>query len=339
MGLTRAVRPILAFRMGHADLFHADDVSDALRNLALDHANSNPFQGHYLGRDIAADLWGILRGQRPQQALIKQSCSIGHSMSKRRPADLTAEQAASVNTHPLIRQMSRALGGLRRGSKQYKEARRQLRKEKQRLKRELKQKIRHEWTAKQAVDDIERQLQGKGFAEDATVDASAPQPPAQKRLVEVLTAPVETTLEGQYRRRDKAIDAITAYCTVEEGLAVRQTKISSNELTLCPPTNDPPADDPRHIALMSTFVSSEKERPRRCFLCVGKALSLAPDDPYIGVLTREFYTPNDLTKHFKRKHLSNLRDGDEIQCRVCAMQLDHRMHLQNHALRIHGTVS
>ncbi|KAM4060936.1 hypothetical protein HRG_011954 [Hirsutella rhossiliensis] len=27
------------------------DISESLRNLALDHANSNPFQKHYLGRE------------------------------------------------------------------------------------------------------------------------------------------------------------------------------------------------------------------------------------------------------------------------------------------------
>lgn len=40
-----------------------------------------------------------------------------------------------------------------------------MRSEKTRLKRALKQKIRDEWTAKQAVDDIERQLTGVGRAQ------------------------------------------------------------------------------------------------------------------------------------------------------------------------------
>lgn len=134
----------------------------------MDHANSISFQKHYLGREIAADLWGILRGQKPQQALIQQSCSIGHSISQRRPADLTAEQALSVNILPLVQRLTRELQNLPWRSQQYKDAMRVLRKEKQRLKRELKQKIRDEWTAKQAVDDIECQLQGDGFKPVAT---------------------------------------------------------------------------------------------------------------------------------------------------------------------------
>lgn len=63
----------------------------------LDHANSNPFQRHYLGRQIAADPYALIRGLEPQNALVQKSCSIGHSISKRRPVNLTPEQAASVN--------------------------------------------------------------------------------------------------------------------------------------------------------------------------------------------------------------------------------------------------
>lgn len=70
------------------------------------------------------------------------------------PTDLTADQAASVNTHPLIKRLERDLRGLRQGSKKYGEARRKLRNEKQNLKRAFKQKIRDEWTAEQAVDDM-----------------------------------------------------------------------------------------------------------------------------------------------------------------------------------------
>ncbi|KAJ0358359.1 hypothetical protein COL26b_014499 [Colletotrichum chrysophilum] len=171
------------------------DVSEALRNLAMGHGSSDPFQRHYLGRNISADLWGILRGQRPQQALMKQSCSIGHSISKRRPIDLTPDQSASIAMHPTIRELTKALRELPLGSKQYKEAKRAIRNEKQRLRRELKQKIRDEWTNKQATDDIERQIQGVGFAEPGTGGACRPQGLAQKRLLAKLTAPIVNTDE------------------------------------------------------------------------------------------------------------------------------------------------
>lgn len=315
------------------------DVSEALRNLAMDHANSVPLQRHYLGRELDKDLFSILKGTKSQHALVKQSCSVGHSISKRRPIDLTPEQAASVNSHPLIRRLTRGLQAFRRGSQQYKEARRLLRNEKQRLKRELKQKIRDDWTAEQAVDDIERQLKGLGFAKPTAHTSCRPQRPAQKRLVEALAAPAVTDLDGQYRRRNHAVDAVVAYCVVEEGCTVPRRLATSTVPARRCPSPDPPADNLVRAATMSVFVRSVKERPRRCFLCVGKAIFLSLDDPHIEDLVREFYTSGDLSKHFRRKHLSKLQAGDSSHCRVCDMTLQHKMHLQNHALKIHGTVS
>ncbi|KAK2732924.1 C2H2 finger domain-containing protein [Colletotrichum kahawae] len=251
------------------------DVSEALRNLAMGHGSSDPFQRHYLGRNISADLWGILRGQRPQ------------------------------------------------------------------LRRELKQKIRDEWTNKQATDDIERQIQGVRFAEPATGGTCRPQGPAQKRLLAKLTTPIVTTLEGQYRRRDDAINAVSAYCSVQEGCTIRRCHPPlTPKAALSDPPCDPSEASPLYLATLSIFVTSENQRPRRCFICIGQAIGLPPDDKdRLDDLTREFYTSNDLTKHFRRKHLSKVADGDNIECKVCAMTLDHKMHLQNHAFKIHGTVS
>ena len=246
-------------------------MSEALRNLSLDHANSVPFQKHYLGRIVRADPWAIIRRRKPQQALIDQSCSIGHSMSKRRPTGLTAEQAASVASDPRVRRLTTRMRKLLPGSEQHKKTHRELRSLKQKLKRELKQKIRDDWTDEQAVDDIERQLQGIGFAEPLVDHAIRPQRPAQKLLVEALTTPVDETLEGQYRRRDNAVDAIVAYCSVEEGRTLRCTDMPST-------TNSHGSlhkfskEDDLFLATMSVFIDNPKERPRRCFLCIGSAL-------------------------------------------------------------------
>jgi hypothetical protein len=57
--------------------------------------------------------------------------------------------------------------------------------------------------------------------QDAVEDTGcSPQRPSQTRLVERLTAPVNTTLNGQHQIRDRAIDTIAAYCFVEEGCTV-----------------------------------------------------------------------------------------------------------------------
>lgn len=120
---------------------------------------------------------------------------------------------------------------------------------------------------------------------------------------------------------------------------VPRRHVVSKEPTDSPPRQDPPAEDMLYTATMSIFVCSEKERPRRCFPCVGKALTLLPDNHLIEDLVREFYTSGDLRKHFRRKHLSRLQDGDSSNCRACDITLENKMHFQSHALRIHGTVS
>jgi len=205
------------------------------------------------------------------------------------------------------------------------------------MKNALRMKIREEWKVKQAVDDINRQLRGEGFAPQPVDTPCRPQHPAQKRLVAALTAPAEPTLEGQYRRRNKAIHAIIVYCFVEEGRTQCYTGAVVTKSTRR--LEEPVVESPLYAVVLSVFVSNEKERTRRCFLCVGKALSSSPDDSTVPILINEFYTSSDLIKHFRRKHLSNLQSGDNIYCRVCDIPLDHKMHLQSHAHRVHGIPS
>lgn len=318
-------------------------VSEATRNLALDHGSSVPFQRNYLGRAIPLDLWGIMRGQNPQHALVKQSCTVGHSISKRRPTALTAEQAASITTHPDIRRLEKQLRGLSPRSKACKDTRRKIRNEKQRLKRALLQKNRDDWTEQQAVDDIERHLQGRDFPVVASENAALPQRPAQKRLLEALTAPGDGTLEDYYRRRCAAVDAIVAYCPVEEGRTPGRQTTQGPLIPGTPPYNSgyhsSSKDDRVSQAMLSVFVKSKKDRPKRCFLCIGAARSLGWNDPQLPQLLREFYTPGDLTKHFRRRHLSRIKEDETLTCQVCELPLEHKMHIQNHALRVHGTVS
>lgn len=77
-------------------------------------------------------------------------------------------------------------------------------------------------------------------------------------------------------------------------------------------------------AMLSVF---KEKRPTVCFLCLGEKL------------IKSFAKPGDLSKHFKRKHLRHIRDWDRLECKVCQMPLQHKMDLQSHAHRVHGTVS
>jgi len=224
-----------------------------------------------------------------------------------------------------------------RGSKKRENATREIRNTKQRIKNALLKKVRKEWTVSQAVDDIDRQLRSKGFAPIPVDTPNPPQHPAQKRLIEALTAPAEPTLEGQYKRKNRAINAAIAYCFIEEGPTPRRTATVVTKPTKR--LEEPAVDSPRYAALLSVFVTNEKERPRSCFVCVGIAISLERDDPRIEKLIREFSSSSDLTKHFRRRHLSNLQESDKVECRAYMILLEHKIHFQNHALQIHSTFS
>ncbi|KAI1316316.1 hypothetical protein F5Y16DRAFT_406872 [Xylariaceae sp. FL0255] len=83
-----------------------------------------------------------------------------------------------------------------------------------------------------------------------------------------------------------------AYCTVEEG-CIAAPKPSR------PPKPNPPPSNGVDAALVSVFIRDERDRPRRCFLYIGKARSLPAEDPFMQELIREFYTSGDLSKHFR----------------------------------------
>ncbi|KXH36374.1 C2H2 finger domain-containing protein [Colletotrichum salicis] len=265
----------------------------------------------------------------------------GHSISEHRPTGLTTEQSTSVAMHPTIRELTKALRELPQGSKQYNQVKRARRNEKQRHRRELKQRLRDEWTDKQATDDIERQIHGIGFDNPATDNTCRPQGTAQRHLMKKLTAPIVTTLEGQYRRRDEAIEAVSTYYLVQEGCTMPWSRPrSTTEATVYCSASNPPKGGQLDLAIRSIFITNDKERPKRCFIYIGQALDLTSDDKgRLDELTHKFYTSNNLTKHFRKKHLSKVADGDRTECKVYRLPLDHKMHLQNHAMRIHGTVS
>ncbi|KAI1026496.1 hypothetical protein LB504_013130 [Fusarium proliferatum] len=84
---------------------NSPNISDGLRNLLLQHANSNTFRKHYLSRVVSVDTMAVVRRTEQQNALMRQACSIGYSASTRRPTHLTAEQSAAVDGDPEIQKL------------------------------------------------------------------------------------------------------------------------------------------------------------------------------------------------------------------------------------------
>lgn len=181
--------------------------------------------------------------------------------------------------------------------------------------------------------DVERQLAGIEMKDDVKVVHDT-MLPAQKALVDAVMAPPGVTLEEEVRRRNRAIHAVTEYCGIEEGgMRPSRPKQSSSRTTPPGKSEDAPQLDLDKEAIEAAKVSVYKEkRPTICFVCLGENL---PTDQRI----HSFHSSTDLSKHFKRKHLEPIEEGDSLGCKLCQVSLAHKMHLQRHALEVHGTVS
>ncbi|KAH7132720.1 hypothetical protein EDB81DRAFT_659788 [Dactylonectria macrodidyma] len=259
------------------------NISDGLRNLILGHADSDPFRRHYLGRVVNVDTMAVVRHKPRQQALMHQATSVGCSVSKRRSTELTAEQSAAVNDDPLtLKKLLNPKKLLQRqrilcAQQQLDVINKELIGERARLRRERKRQIRKDWSREQAVKDIERQLAGKPLERPHESSPDSDLPPAQKRLLQALTAPVGNTFEEEYYRHTAAIEAVIAYCSVQEGPSVRRPRIAAQPRK----ADNPPAvgmaghactvSNEVAEAITSVIVRDETERPRRCFLCGGFA--------------------------------------------------------------------
>lgn len=318
------------------------DVSDALQNMILQHADMRTFVNHYLRRRVTKDTMAIVRGYKPQNGLMKAAVRLLRWIDPRRPQELTSEQSQSVNQNPHILRLVRKREKLKRryagtATKQprYKALTNDIAKERQRQRVALLKKVRDDWDLESSVRDVELQLSGLKFEQsvETTLNLADDMPLPQRRLAETIITLPGTTLEEETCRRNAAINAAAAYCKIQEGGAVRgrpRTKRTSS--TSVGPHLSAAEVEKRALDAAMLSVYTEK-RPTICFMCLGE------QNLQFEKRTRSFASPGDLTKHFKRKHLANIKGGDRIRCKVCQMSLEHKSHLQNHAESIHGTVS
>jgi hypothetical protein len=151
----------------------------------------------------------------------------------------------------------------------------------------------------------------------------------------MILAPPGVTLEAEHQRRNEAINAVTAYCNIEEGDMCRGRKRSGGRPKRAAIKKESPSPEEEALkaAMLSVYIKDPKERPTVCFMCLGN------ESASLSVRIYSFSSPSDLSKHFKKKHLKKVEEVEAPGCKLCNMPLDHKMHLQNHALRIHGTVS
>lgn len=315
------------------------NVSSSLLNLVMEHApNSSTFQRNYLCREVCADLWAVHRNTAPQQALIQQAASHGHSTDPRRPIALSKDDLADLKLDPAYTKLTRKMFEAPRGSAQ----RQSLSKQRHNLLSQLRnaklKHIRQEYTDKQAVEDVEQQIRGNQSS-GTSRRPSRPMNDLHQRMCDALNQPVATDMKAYFGRRTQAIAALMAYCQVEDPIVTviqeRGYHLAAASATLSR------ADQVRDLKC-SVFVSITGSKLRRCFLCVAKALDRAPPgdilipdkDIVLKELVRHFSSRASLTRHFETVHLGH--QYDTYECPICYIALHDEKHLKAHAEGAHG---
>jgi hypothetical protein len=241
--------------------------------------------------------------------------------------------------------------------RRYNKAVRELRNEKQRQRNRRIRENLERYRNEQPVIDLERQLAGKLVDTKVMGALKHKGSMSSQHLMVVdttLTMP-GATLEAEYQRRIDAINAMTAFCSVEEG---RPTPRATQPRRLSASDGDKsyrPAKRPRHSvtdetdtvlrqAMESVRVQSAEEqrnglkrpkatRPTKCFLCIGN-----PDLP-LRDRVKDYATPGSLTRHFKRMHVNRPWPAKGVECNVCGSALlQQKSDLVEHAEAAHGTV-
>ncbi|KAI0855985.1 C2H2 finger domain protein [Xylaria cubensis] len=324
------------------------NVSASLRNLVLDHApGSDTFQKHYLNRNVVADLWAIHRNEQPQHALLLQATSHGHSKEIRRPIDLTpAQRKAAVDDNPEYQRLTQKQKSLPLGAK-YAAERKAIGLSRANLRTKLRNKaierVRAEWRDVQSVDDIERQIQGVDFSTlPADHRSSRPMGVLHQSMVNAIIVPLEGDLEALAQRRTNAINALVAYCAVQEEPVSKLTESRRRSKSEGKGKGKDQNQDQSKSRTeeLKRSVSAQGmgggDKVRRCFICVAKALTLSPTEPQFNTLCNDFYGRRALGRHLAEVHMRSIGKNDQTECPLCKVTLQNKMHLQNHAEIVHG---
>ncbi|KAJ1715650.1 hypothetical protein NYO67_2123 [Aspergillus flavus] len=351
-GFEQAITLYLLWYAGAKAFNSSEEVTNALQNVMLQHAGIRRFIRHY-EIDVDVDVQGIVRKTGSQTPLVRFACSLSASIDPDRPFWLSAEEFKSLNQPPAVRERQKNVN----------EQKRKWKDRKTKLDRAIRASSREagtppgsdagseaenlEWYKnEQPVIDLERQLAGK-LVDTGVTDALERKgfmSPQQMLMIDAILSLPGTIQEAEYERRIQAINAVTAFCGVEEGRPTRRPTQSCRQPLPDDDQSGPvakrhqsSAEDETDTALRQTMesvrISSPKQRPQICFLCLGN-----PSLPLKDRLLMHS-TPGSLTRHFLRKHVIPSWPAKGVICTVCdGKPLQQKSELLNHAEVFHGTV-
>ncbi|KAH8696361.1 putative C2H2 finger domain protein [Talaromyces proteolyticus] len=325
------------FRYGTGEILDSTGwVSDAQRNLIMNHDNTQTFLDYYRPRrhvNMQEAVLGLTPDKEWQRALTSSS----RFKDPERPRYLDADAKALVEQDPDLQTAIRERNKLEDEYEIYsntdllpmlQEAEREVTNARQRARYKQKKIMRQGYSRKRAIAEINEQLSGAIQPDDDDSssimdDGNDDLPPIQAKVIEaILAVPVEWTLEGEWQRRNRTVHTIIPYCDYEEGGPLRgrpKRKRPSNDV-------DEPAES-RHYEEQEVKETSEGKHIKNpkykqkqeeevwvCFQC-GK----------------EYAQKSSLLRHFRPAHLN------DRQCNSCNDGWEHleQMHWQRHIEAVH----
>ncbi|KAH1415219.1 hypothetical protein KXX64_006687 [Aspergillus fumigatus] len=194
-----------------------------------------------------------------------------------------------------------------------------------RLQERRRKEIRQEFSRKQAVIDIERQLTGGAVNDEPAREVlrqDFAMPPEHILLVEsFFTWPTSNSLEDEWARRNKAVMAGVQYCGFQEGGPLRgqpkRPASEDEELIADPAAKKQKGPKRPTVSAWQKKLDTIKEKvaavkPSACFQCL-----------------KEHSDVYGVKRHFKASHLQDRK------CNFCDLSLRHEMHLRLHAEEVH----
>ena len=323
-------------------------ISDAQRNVILQHASSRVYEQNYLPRYITQDTQAAYRGLAPQVALTRLASGMSRTIDTRQPRHLNPEQADQLNRHPEVRLMMRTRDAIRkrvrsdhgsfalaRGSElaeSYHKARRDYQKTRKAVGRAILRQVQRDYRKQQALADIAKQLRERS---PQTGMSASPGPNAgssdesdqlsDERLAVLLALFSEPKQDDsdECQRRSSAVNAVIKLCECQEPSKPYVRRSERH----CQPTNQHNFSDSKGSPYPIRC------SPTQCIFCLGN-VALEPKTRQRSF--RDVYT---LRTHFTLVHLNLLPDDEAIECPhpKCDQTLRHKQHLQNHALHVHNT--
>ncbi|KAE8413590.1 hypothetical protein BDV36DRAFT_286879 [Aspergillus pseudocaelatus] len=319
-------------------------VSDAKQNLIIKHADIRMFLNHYLPRRINTDMQALMRGLKPDSAMMRAVTRIGRWIDRRRPRELTDAQKATVEHDPELQKAIRKRDAfskkLQRSQKKtdrkldkLDKLKRGVTNTRNRLLYVLRQRMREEFDKEQVVLDIERQLAGTTILDEEAKEQLQIEEqllPQQIYLVgKLMTWPIFLSVEAEWQRRNEATEAVRLYCDVLEGgprRGRRPNGLLPREEVIVPTESSLPIPSPsRHeIALQEAGEDIRTAaKPRACFQCYGNPAGCG------NRCLKQYSRHKGLLRHFRAVYL------DDRHCNYCNEPVDNEMYWRRHTVDNH----